>query len=163
MDNGVSGNIGFIFPDILATYFKTPIKRCLDYTKAKKFLNRIDTVEMKSIFRSQIPVGIPVFVGLERPMIQPKGRWRPTVSAIRADEATKIVLEELNLPYEYIDSGQWQRVLLPTGCVGPELKKASSEVGKRLFPHLAKYFKKDADGILIAEYLRRRDLNPKTL
>jgi hypothetical protein len=45
--------------------------------------------------------------------------------------------------------------LLPKGIKGSdELKKASLDVGVRLFPKLP--LKKDADGILIAEYMRRK-------
>jgi len=67
-------------------------------------------------------------------------------------------LEDAQWPYEYIDSKEWQKVLLPKGIKGSdELKKASLDIGKRMFPTLK--IKKDADGLLIAEYLRRKYLN----
>jgi hypothetical protein len=85
-------------------------------------------------------------------------RFNASLSAIRALEATLIALEESKLPYEYIDSKEWQKHLLPKGLKGSdELKKASLDIGKRLFPSLE--LKKDADGVLIAEYLRRKQLN----
>ena len=66
-----------------------------------------------------------------------------------------IALEESQFPYEYIDSKEWQKILLPKGLKGSdELKKASLDVGKRMFPELN--LKKDADGLLIAEFLRRK-------
>jgi hypothetical protein len=68
-----------------------------------------------------------------------------------------IALEESQWAYEYIDSKEWQKSLLPKGLKGSEeLKKASLDVGKRLFPSLD--IKKDADGLLIAEYLRRKNV-----
>jgi hypothetical protein len=83
-------------------------------------------------------------------------RFNATLSAIRALEATLIALERSQFPYEYIDSKEWQKVLLPKGLKGSdELKAASLDIGKRLFPSLD--IKKDADGLLIAEYMRRRD------
>ena len=59
--------------------------------------------------------------------------------------------------YEYIDSKEWQKVLLQKGVKGPELKKASQDIGCRLFPKLKDIIikQKDADGILIAEYCKR--------
>jgi hypothetical protein len=73
---------------------------------------------------------------------------------VRALEATLIALEEMEWPYSYIDSKEWQKVMLPSGLKGSDLlKKASLDVGKRLFPTLN--IKKDADGLLIAEYMRR--------
>jgi hypothetical protein len=82
-------------------------------------------------------------------------RFNATLSAIRALEATLIALEESQFPYEYIDSKEWQKLLLPKGLKGSdELKKASLDVGKRMFPELE--IKKDADGLLIAEFMRRK-------
>ena len=34
----------------------------------------------------------------------------------------------------YIDSKEWQKELLPSGCKGEELKTASRDIGCRLFP-----------------------------
>jgi hypothetical protein len=62
------------------------------------------------------------------------------------------------LPYEYTDSKKWQTMLLPQGIKGSdELKKASFDIGCRMFPQHSDLIKrhKDADGILIAEYCRR--------
>jgi hypothetical protein len=67
-------------------------------------------------------------------------------------EATEIVLEELQIPYQFIDSKEWQKVLLPSGLKGDQLKKAALDVAKRLFP---KQEIVNADSLLIAEYCRR--------
>ena len=59
----------------------------------------------------------------------------------------------------YVDSKDWQKVLLPKGTKGSdELKKASLDIGNRLFPQFADNKHKDRDGILIAEYGRRLNL-----
>jgi len=50
---------------------------------------------------------------------------------------------------------------LPKGVQGaPELKKASMDIGLRLFPDQANVINKhkDADGLLIAEWSRRMQL-----
>ena len=85
-------------------------------------------------------------------------RFEATCSAMRALEAELTVLELYQVPYIFVDSKEWQRELLPKGIVGaPELKKASLDIGKRLFPEvLLKH--PDRDGILIAEYARRKGL-----
>jgi hypothetical protein len=81
------------------------------------------------------------------------------LSAVRALEATLIAVEQHQFRYEYIDSKEWQKELLPKNIKGSdELKSASLDVGKRMFPELN--IKKDADGLLIAEYLRRK-YNPR--
>lgn len=156
IDNGVSGSIGII-NGIHIHVFKTPIRKVLNYTKAKQWLNRIDGIALRKIFHLA-PMG--TFCLVERPMVNP-GRFKATVSALRALEATLIILEDLDIPYQYIDSKEWQKELLPSGLKGPEeLKPASAEVACRLFPHLGEQIRKhkDGDGILIAEYARRKGL-----
>ncbi len=77
------------------------------------------------------------------------------ISRIDFPKSTLIVLELNSIPYIYLDSKEWQHVLLPKDLKKDDLKKASLDIGKRLFPKLT--FKGDADGILIAEYLRRKN------
>lgn len=154
MDNGVTGSIGIINGDRIS-YISTPIKHELNYQKSKKkFLNRVD---YHALYGYLLPYSDKTCkVGLERPMVDPR-RFDQTCSAVRAHESTLIIFENLKLPFEYIDSKGWQKELLPP-VNGPELKKASTQIGIRMFPHLEKQIKErgDADGILIAEYLRRR-------
>lgn len=160
-DNGVTNNgIGVISDTGKAKLYPLPIKKELSYTKEAKHIHRIDyggllstSTQIKADFH---PEEALVRVGLERPMVN-STRFNASLSAIRALEATLIFLEELEWPYEYVDSKEWQKVLLPKGLKGSdELKKASLDIGKRLFPELK--IKKDADGLLIAEYLRRKNL-----
>ena len=153
IDNGVSGSIGII-TETGILYFKTPIKRELNYTKTKKWIHRIDKLALQTILQNNIQKE-KVIIGLERPMVNP-GRFQATTSALRALEATLIVLEELGYSYRYLDSKEWQKVLLPKDLKGEELKEASLSIGKRLFPSIDFKGFKDADGLLIAEYLRKQ-------
>lgn len=155
IDNGVTGSIGIVSSDGVADYHKTPVKKVLNYTKDKAWLNRVDTEKLREILKPYADKSRNSLVILERPMINPS-RWTASVSAMRALEATLIVIEELGLPYLYIDSKQWQSMLLPLNVTGEELKPASKEVANRLFPKLQ--FKTDGDGILIAEWARRKQL-----
>lgn len=95
-----------------------------------------------------------IIAGLERPMVNPR-RFFASMSAMRAVESTLIALEAFDIPVTYLDSKEWQHVMLPKGLKGDDLKKGSLAIGKKLFPKLP--LKVDADGVLIAEYLRRRD------
>ena len=161
IDNGVSGSIGVLSKDgSVAEFVLPPTKSEQNYTKTKKNITRIDYPKLAEYFRKFArPDGTNpnVHVMLERPMVNP-GRLQATFSALRAMEATLIMLEELRLPYEYIDSKAWQKMLLPQGTKGSdELKKASHDIGIRLFPQFKEQIEiqGDADGILIAEYCRR--------
>lgn len=155
IDNGVSGSIGIIpWNGVNPMFHLTPINSHLNYTKTKKNISRVDHNKLFQILSRYKHA----HVVMERPMINP-GRFQASISAVRALEATLIVLELLNIPYQYLDSKEWQKVILPKGIKGSdELKKASLDVGKRLFPQFADKFKGDADGILIAEFARRMNL-----
>lgn len=159
IDNGASGSIGVI-TDTSYSFFHTPIKKELSYTKTKKFITRVDHTALYDIFEKLVSehTSAQMSVLLERPFVNNK-MFVATLSAIRALESTLCVLERLKLPFQYIDSKEWQKTLLPSGLKGTEeLKKASLDVGTRLFPIVADGIKKhkDADGLLIAEYGRRR-------
>jgi hypothetical protein len=150
IDNGVTGTIGIIKEDSI--FVKTPVKLEQSYTKKKQNISRIKVHELKKI----LDVGID-FALIERPFTDPK-KFKATLSAMRSLEATLIIVELLKIPYAYIDSKEWQKALLPAGVKGSvDLKKASLDVGCRLFPMHSEAIVKhgDADGILIAEYCRR--------
>lgn len=152
IDNGVSGTIGIIHP-AFTKFEKTPVKSEQNYTKTKANISRIDVDKIYPL----LDLGSDVMYLIERPMVNPK-RFKATTSALRSLEATLIVLEILNVPYQYIDSKEWQKELLPKGIKGSEdLKKASLDIGCRLFPQHRELIEKhgDADGILMAEYCRR--------
>ena len=154
IDNGTSSNgIGVVVERGKSFLRPTPIKKEKSYTKVKKNISRIDHKKMLDIFKELLKDfhKDDFLIGLERPMVNP-GRFFASMSAMRALESTLIVLETLELNFIYLDSKEWQRVMLPGGVGGKDLKAASLAVGKQLFPHIK--FKGDADGILIAEYLR---------
>ena len=93
---------------------------------------------------------------IERPLSNSK-MYDASISGARALETTLNVLEELKIGYNYCDSKEWQRVLIPgfkINTPNPELKKRSLEIGKRMYPQLNFEGFKDADGILIATYLK---------
>lgn len=153
IDNGVSGSIGIITSDSEVFYWHTPIKKCLNYTKKKQWVNRIDYPALAELLADYL-VEHKLFAFIERPMINPM-RFKASVSAIRAWEATILFLENYGIPYEIVDSKQWQKELLPKGLKDLELKTASLQVAKRLFPQIEFKGFKDADGLLIAEYCKR--------
>jgi len=149
IDNGVTGAVTILSEtgEILM-HVKTPVKNCLNYTKKKAFHNRVNFRSMYDVLQSFRQNS---FCMIERPMLMPM-RWKASVSAIRCLEATEIILEELQIPYQFIDSKEWQKVLLPSGLKGDQLKKAADDVAKRLFP---KQIIVNSDSLLIAEYCRR--------
>lgn len=156
IDNGVSGSIGIITSGGHTNFLKTPTFKHLKYTKKKAYVTRIDTVKLLSVLADAALQADMVYIYLERPLINPQ-RFTASASAMRAWEATLIVIEKLGLRYEIIDSKAWQKELLPKGLKGtPVLKEASKLKGKQLFPQFKEAFQKqkDADGMLIAEYCK---------
>jgi hypothetical protein len=153
IDNGVSGAVTIISDsNVIILHEKTPVKSHLNYTKKKAFMNRIDFEKLKEFLSV---VGANTFCMIERPMINPT-RWVASVSAMRCLEATEILLEQLQIPYQFIDSKEWQKELLPSGLVGKQLKDAADSVAKRLFPKQKIY---NSDSILIATYCLRKSTN----
>jgi hypothetical protein len=154
VDNGVTGSIAFIFEsDHPAQLHRTPTKKEQSYTKKKQQITRVDWLRFFGLLPSD-PQGVRVFI--ERPYTNLRG-LKATVSGMRCLEATLIAIEQAGLSYEYVDSRQWQKEMLPSGLKGPELKAASLDVGIRLFPQLREEIikQKDADALLIAEWARR--------
>ena len=168
VDNGATGAIGVIGIGPKPFMFLPPVKNEQDYTKKAQNITRIDweayrkllseMVVMPTMLKYGSEASIKAFI--ERPFVNP-GAFRTTVCAVRAFEATIIVMEHLGIPWQPIDSRAWQSKLLPEGLKGaPKLKKASRDIGIRMFPHLEDQIKaqKDADGLLIAEWARRSNL-----
>ncbi len=159
IDNGVTGSIGIV-NNFTSLFLKTPTKTVTNYQKTAKKTQRIDYPELKNLFLNGPFEKDCMKVFIERPMVNP-GRFLSTASALRALEATLICLEELEISHQFIDSKQWQKDMLPSGIKGAaELKKASKDIGIRLFPQFKVLIEKqgDSDGILIAEWARRSSL-----
>jgi hypothetical protein len=111
LDNGVSGSVCILDESgKLMFYGPTPVRRKLNYTKAVGYSNRLDGTALRAILE---PYSEHCTLVLERPMINP-GRWNATVSAIRCDEATNIVIDLLGIKLIYVDSRDWQTPMLPT-------------------------------------------------
>lgn len=156
IDNGTTGTIGIVGDDIQPQIYHTPVKKEQDYTKAKKNISRVDVSGFMEILNKYDHNNIHVVC--ERPMINPT-RLNASMTAIRCWEAQLVVLEILCIPHQFVDSKEWQKMLLPKGIKGAsELKKASKDIGKRLFPTLDNFKHTDYDGLLIAEYARRKNL-----
>jgi hypothetical protein len=154
VDNGVTGSIGIITETGDTKYIHTPIKKELSYTKKKQWINRIDGEALYTLLRQYATEDVQVY--LERPLVNP-GMFKATISAIRALEATLIIVERLKYPYQYVDSKQWQSTMLPSGLKGSvELKKASLQIGKRMYPNLDFKGFKDADGLLMAAWASKK-------
>jgi hypothetical protein len=155
IDNGVTGTIGIINGRFGTVFIKTPIIRQQDYTKKKKNIGRIDVLKLNQFLYDNIEDLDNCLCIIERPMIN-STRFNASISAARALESTLTIIETIKLPYVFIDSKAWQNFLLPKGMKGPDLKKASLDIGIRRFPQFKDLIIKhgDADGILIAEYAR---------
>lgn len=157
IDNGTTGTIA-VYNDEGYHFFKTPIKKEQSYTKKKQNISRIDHIALFDLLDTYYDSN--TFVVLERPLVNP-GLFKATLSAVRALESTLCVIETLGIGVQYIDSKEWQKVMLPEGTKGSaELKKASKDIGCRLFPqHKELIIKhKDADALLILEYWKRNKL-----
>lgn len=164
IDNGVTGSVGIIKPNNSVIFFQTPTTFAQTYTKTKANVSRIDHKKLLELLIKDISKKPEnnLFV-LERPMVNYL-RFKSSMVAVRALEATLIVIEIIGSPFVYEDSKKWQKILLPIrpkikGESSKErskkLKKDSLDVGIRLFPTIADQFSDDADSILIAEYARR--------
>jgi len=160
IDNGSTGSIGIIETVSRWSIFgPTPIRKMQDYTKKKKTISRLDTdlfLDLMTRHNTGNENRANHTAVIERPMIN-STRFNASMSAARMLESTITCLEYLRIPYMFVDSKQWQRVMLPrrmSKCTTPQLKKASLDIGLRLFPkHANEIIKqKDADGLLIAEW-----------
>lgn len=155
IDNGISGTIGIVGEGIEPVFVKTPVKKEQDYTKAKKIITRLDYSKFMELFSGLNKNDVCVV--MERVMVNPT-RFAATASALRCHEAELIMIELLGCKHMFIDSKEWQKAMLPKGCSGEELKKASLDIGNRLFPQFEEVKHPDRDGLLIAEYARRKNL-----
>ena len=160
IDNGVSGSIGAVNRKGESILFRMmPTFQQQDYTKKKKNISRIHIEGLDGIIHilNSRFLNTHLRIFIERPMVNPT-RFVATGSALRTLEATLIVLEMHHNSYRFVDSKEWQKIMLPHGVKGSDkLKKASCDIGKRLFPEYTNEInkQKDADGLLIAEAARK--------
>ena len=163
IDNGVSGSIG-VMDDVGAgvEFHLVPTKEELNYQKDKKKITRLNfpafTAWLEDLKR-RCYGDVVIRAILETPFVNP-GNFVATATSLRCFEATIIALEQAGISRQYITSGDWQKKLLPGVKGRPNLKKASLDVGTRMFPQFVAEIKKqkDADGLLITEYARSMKL-----
>lgn len=159
IDNGVSGSIG-VMDDVGAgaEFHLVPVKEELNYQKDKKKITRLDFprfVTFLEDLKLRYSGDVIVRAVLETPFVNP-GNFVATATSLRCFEAEIIALEQVGISRQYVTSGDWQKKLLPGVKGRTELKKASRDVGTRMFPQFGDAIKKqkDADGLLITEYAR---------
>lgn len=136
LDNGSSGTIACVIPVLNKIFFqKTPAKQYLDYTKEIQYISRINHIQLKEWFEKCIfflknvyKQDIKVIVILQRPMVNPQ-RFKQSKSALRAYEATLIVLQLIGLDYIVIDSKQWQHYFFGKNTSQIDLKFESMKKG----------------------------------
>lgn len=178
IDNGATGTTACVCSDYNYIDFQeTPIIESYDYTQDVQKMNRVDFNVLKKWFEKHInfvsalyKTPIKIIVILERPMVNPQ-RFKQSGYALRAFEATLIVLEMLNLNYVIIDSKKWQHHFFGKDTTQVDLKKASKEKSfkilteyekdniydldfKRMKDVLEKH--KDGDGLLICYYTKEK-------
>lgn len=162
IDNGVSGAVACLDGDTTIVD-NTPVFETFSYQKQASKIHRIDVKKLYGLLLKMVhnrprECGAPeeqVHVTIERPMVMP-ARFAATVSALRAYEATLVCLD-LFLPtasVQTVDSRGWQKMFLPEGLKGPELKKASLQRGIERWPGHADWIRKqkDADALFLALY-----------
>ena len=150
IDNGTSGSWS-VLGNGWVYFAPVPTKMSL-LGKMERRITRIDVPPLLQTLRKS--KGDRAYV--ERPFT---GRFLNAVlPAQRAFEAVLIALETAGVPYEVIDSKVWQKPMLGAVKGSENLKRASMELGIKLYPQLAYQITKhgDADGLLIAHYFSYR-------
>ena len=155
IDNGTSGTIGIVGDEIFPIFINTPTKKEQNYTKTKQSITRLDWKGFSELVSAYCDYELVAI--MERPLVNPT-RFKATTVALRCFEAQLVLVESLGCRIIYVDSKDWQKEMLPKGVKGEDLKKASLDIGNRLFPIFASSKHPDRDGILIAEYARRKNL-----
>jgi hypothetical protein len=158
IDNGTTGSIAIIGPD--GVFFEPVPTREQLMGKAGKVVRRINWKELSSMIYARsgdkcserYPADTYGYV--ERPFTGSAMMINTTVLSARAHEAVSIVLEQLGIGYETVDSKPWQAAMLGAIKGSPALKKASMLRGMQMYPALAATIKDhgDADSLLMAQY-----------
>lgn len=159
IDNGVTGSIAIMGPD--GDFFEpVPTKEQL-MGKAGKVVRRIDHQELSRMIVMRLaPYGTNAGprAYIERPFTGSAMMINTTVLSARAHEAVSIVLEQLGIGCETVDSKPWQAAMLGAIKGSPALKKASMLRGMQMFPAHAQAIKEhgDADSLLMAAYYHKK-------
>ena len=160
VDNGATGTIGAIHENgSLSAFMPVPVYVSQDYNRSGVHrTTHVDYDVLKGMLKDLKSQG-ELHLITERPLKNPR-LFRATISGVRAHEILLAVARSLGLQIEEtLDSRDWQ-----TTMCGPfekgESKPASVRAGCELFPEHADDIRRhgDADGILMAEFHRRRVL-----
>jgi hypothetical protein len=152
IDNGVTGSLAIIGPD--GSFFEpVPTKEQL-MGKAGKVIRRVCHGSLWAMGDMRVRDKFGAYAYVERPFTGSAMMINTTVLSARAHEAVSIVLEQLGIGYETVDSKPWQASMLGAIKGSPALKKASMLRGMQMFPAHAKAIKDhgDADSLLMAQY-----------
>lgn len=155
IDNGVTGSIGIVYEKTKKyELLQTPVKKEKSYTKDKQQITRVCFDKFFKILQKLTTKG-NCYICLERPFCNPVG-FKATVSAFRCLESQLIAIEQLEIPFEYIDSRKWQRLYLKGNLkTSKELKAASLMQGIEEYPKVKEEIEKqkDADALFIAKWV----------
>jgi hypothetical protein len=158
IDNGTTGSIAILGPD--GPFFDViPTKEYL-MGKAGKVVKRIDHFELARMIEARNSgLNMRTFARayVERPFTGSAMMINTTVLAARSHEAVLIVLEQLGIGTQTVDSKEWQVPILGNAKGSPALKKASKLRGMALYPALAASINDhgDADSLLMAHHFHR--------
>lgn len=157
IDNGVTGSIAILGPNC-CMLTSTPTKGAV-MGKAGNIIRRVDIEELKLWIGNAFPL-VPngVHAYIEKPFTGSAKFIKTTVLAARAFEATAIAMEQLEIGYEVVSSGDWQKAMLPGVKGRPALKSASRAKGIQLYPALKATIEEigDADSLLMATHFHRQ-------
>ncbi len=158
LDNGTTGSLSVYDTSLNIMALHTlPVKKELDYTKKAKHITRIDFPGMCELFaRLKKDTNNDIHVYMEKPFTGGAMFMQNSIKAFRCFEAELIALEECGIGYTVINSKDWQKKLIPQGIKGStELKKASLEIARRLYPYLSEKLNlSNADSVLIAHHFK---------
>lgn len=149
IDNGTTGAIGIITDEEVKLVRPKAYIRPSTLKSGKG--NEIDPKALLAIL-APLSGGI-VIATIERPF-SAVGKGNAPVLSRGAFEATRAVLELLDIPFQVVDSRAWQKKYLPIGAKGKDLKDQSRALGIQRFPASEPEIRKqgDADALFLAHY-----------
>lgn len=152
-DNGVTGSLAIFSPD--GTIFEPMPTKPQLMGKAGKQIKRIDHEQLSLLIGN---VTEPVHAFVERPFTGGPMMVNVSVLSARAYESVLIVLEQLGIGYETVDSKVWQSAMLGNVKGSANLKVASKLRAMEMFPVHAAAVKshKDGDSLLMGSFYHNR-------
>lgn len=157
VDNGVTGSIAILGPD--GSFFEPiPTKEML-MGKAGKIIRRIDYDQLWDLVAPRVDKPALARAYVERPFTGGPAFINTMVLSARAHEVVILMLEQMSIGYETVDSKQWQLPILGAVKGSAELKKASKLRGMEMYPAHAAAIKShgDADSLLMAHYFHHNN------